>query len=674
MAASARHLADYVLHVVPANGGGVDRYVRDICAHRRKDCILHVVPGQGVFEAVSEHRFIPIDDAQWLNANVYRGLGRASLLHAHSTLAPVRERVAALRRALDLDYIVTLHDTDFAGGLSEIDGPERKARLDFVMNAAQRIVPSTFIAAVLSNASSAAVTRHVIENGVDAVPTSDTRVALVREIGQFDVAVVGALGPHKGLNFMHEVAAELAPDVRLVVIGYADGQISPGWLNAGTIWVHGAFEPADLAAIIHGYGVRMAFFPNRQPESYSYALSDVWRAGLPALGPAAGAIGDRIEHTGAGWTYAADSSAALVATLLRDSLQVTGTRAAFVDAASTALPSTNDMVERLNQHYEKIMRTRMKLGSETEALPSMNALEIVAATHLNGRFFRGELTKLSGDLAFSKRQAANADQALQAVTHDHEERGTWIAELEASLIDCKAEIARVETARVVEHQEAEAARLLDRGLMEEAREHDRVLMAEAREHDCVLMAEARAHERVLMEEAREQDRVLMAEAREQDRDLSEAARQVDREQAEAVRLSSLADQAALAEAALLKALAEQAALAEAALLNALAEQAALAEAALLKALAEQAALAEAVRVSSLAEQAALAEAARVTAHNAHVVYAEKLQKDVNDTLAIAHRQQRTLAVYERALSMIPPLVRRRMLARAERLLLVTATQ
>ena len=277
-----------------------------------------------------------------------------------------------------------------SGAFGVVDDRERQARLNFVGAAVQRIVPSVFIATVLSNSLSAAVTREVIENGVNAVPKSNQlTVVAVPKVGKFDVAVVGALGPHKGLNFLLEVVAALSPELRVVVIGYADGQVTPGWLRGARLWVHGAFEPDDLAAIIRSYGVRIAFFPNRQPESYSYALSDVWRAGLPALGPAAGAIGDRLSKTGAGWIYGADSSAPSVATTLRRCLRETATRAADVAAAATALPSTGDMVQRLNQQYEKIMMTRLKFGSEPEVTPRMKTLETLAATQLNARFFRG---------------------------------------------------------------------------------------------------------------------------------------------------------------------------------------------------------------------------------------------------------------------------------------------
>ena len=567
----------YVLHVVPANGGGVDRYVRDICAHRPRDCILHVVQEQCVFEVVAAHRFIPIDRECMTDSSVVDAIGRPSLLHAHSTLAPVRKQVALLSNMLGVEYVLTLHDIDFAGAFGMVDDDERKLRLDFVRMAAQRFVPSAYISALLSTALGAQTTRQLIENGVDAAPAGSGSPVAFNVAGKFQIAVVGALGPHKGLNFLRDVVTALPLELRLIVIGYADGQITPGWLQAERLWVHGAFEPDDLAAIVHGYGVRMAFFPNRQPESYSYALSDVWRAGLPALGPAAGAIGDRIRQTGAGWTYASDSLATVVATTLRESLHATAPRSAQARAAAAALPSTRAMVDRLSQQYEKIMRTRLNCGYANEVSPRMNTLDAVAATQLNGRFFRGELTKLSGDLVFAQTQAANANRALQAVTLDHKGRGVWIAELEASISECRGEIARIEAARLVEHEEAEAARANDRELSEAARRVDR-----------------------------EQGEA----ARRVDREQSEAARRVDREQAEAVRMESLA------------------------------------------------------------EQARQAEAARVTAHNAHVADVAKLQKDVNDTLAIAHRQERIIAIYERALSMIPPFVRRRMLARAERLLSV----
>jgi glycosyltransferase involved in cell wall biosynthesis len=548
----------WVLHVVAANGGGVDRYVRDICAHRSHDCILHTVPEQCVFEAVTAHRFIPIDYERLATLSAISAFGHPLLLHAHSSLAPVRDYVVLMSKLLAIDYVLTLHDIDFAGAFGTVDDDERQARLEFVRKAKQRIVPSAFISRMLSAALEHEITRELIENGVDRVDVGIESAQLVDTTEQFQIAVVGALGIHKGLNFLREVVAALPQEVRVIVIGYADGQITPGWLQQDRIWVHGAFEPRDLGGLVRGYGARIAFFPNRQLESYSYALSDTWCAGVPALGPTEGAIGERILRSGAGWTYDAKSGADVVAARLLGCVTESDSLATYVEETVSALPSTSDMVRRLNEQYEKVMRTDQTPRSEAGAYAKMKALEAVAATHLDGHFFRSELAKLSGDLVFSQAQVANTERALQSLTQEYGARGVWIASLENALAECRAEITRVEAARLVEHEQAEAARV--------------------------------------------NDRMLSEAARQQDRDLANAARQAE-----------------------------------------------------------------------LAEQSAQTESARVAAHAAHELYAAKLQQDILDTLDIAHQQQHTIAVYERALSMIPPLLRRQMLARAERLAAVKAT-
>ena len=521
-AATSATASRYVLHVVPANGGGVDRYVRDICAHRSRDCILHVVQQQCVFEAVAAQRLIAIDQETLADSSVLAAFGRPALLHAHSALLPVRDQVARLSKALSVNYILTLHDIEFAGASDVVDDDERHARLNFVRRATQRIVPSAFISALLSSAVSAETTRQLIENGIDIPPISGEPAVAFDAPGQFQIAVVGALGQHKGLNFLLDVVAALPPEVRVVIIGYADGQITPGWLQKNRLWVHGVFEPNHLSGVIRRYGARIALFPNRQPESFSYALSDVWCAGLPALGPAAGALGERISQTGAGWVYQADSSAEAVAAMALDCLAgadlgnalATDLVATYVHNAAATLLSTRDMVEQINRQYETIMTTAHELNTELEMTPRLQALEAVAATHLNGNFFRTELQKLSGDIAFSQQQTASANVSLEALAREYAERGRWIETLEASLSEYRAEILRLEEARKRESAEA-------------------------------LENHAKAHE-------------------------------------------------------------------------------------------------------------------------AYTRYAEKLQQDVSETLAVAHRQERTIAIYEHVLSMIPPFVRRRLLARAER--------
>ena len=75
------------------------------------------------------------------------------------------------------------------------------------------------------------------------------------------------------------------------------------------------------------------------------------------------------------------------------------------------------------------------------------------------------------------------------------------------------------------------------------------------------------------------------------------------------------------------------------------------------------------REQALAERMrehALAEAAQISAHAAYEQYAAKLQKDVDDTLAIAHRYEQKIAHYEHALSALPTMLQRWILKRGQR--------
>jgi glycosyltransferase involved in cell wall biosynthesis len=435
--------APYVLHVVPANGGGVDRCVRDICAQRTGDCILHVVEGQVVLELVASGRFVPVDSSQLGSAEFADSFGRSVLLHAHSTLAPVRGLVTRLCGLLDVGYVLTLHDVDFAAASADTAEAERDARHQFVRAAAARTAPSQYIVGVLAGSLGAGVSCAVVANGVDRPPEVVSADFSLPDAQPFAIAVVGALGPHKGLDFLLDVVAALPESTRVVILGYVDGQLLPGWLRAGRVWVHGAFEPAQLPAIVRRYGCQLALFPNRQPESYCYALSDVWCAGLPALGPAAGAIGERIADTGAGWTFSADAGASEVAAMIPDCLRVAGPLLPTVRLAVDQLLSCHEMVTGLNQHYQT--------ASQGVAIPpDLLALQALAATQLNGKFFRAELHRLGGDLEFARDQATRTRAALESLAREYEGRGAWIATLQAHFDDAKAEIGRLEAARVAE--------------------------------------------------------------------------------------------------------------------------------------------------------------------------------------------------------------------------------
>lgn len=407
-----------VLHLVPPNGGGVDRFVRDLCAHRPADWLLHVSDEQCVVECPDAGLLIPVAFTE-LSGLIARGaLGRAAALHAHSTVPAMRQVTSLLTAGMELPYVITLHDVEFAGAAGSPDPIERAQRCDFIRAAAACTVPSQFMRGVALEVLGASFACTVVENGIERLTPAATAPGPER----FPIAVIGAMGKHKGLDHLIEVGAHLPAGLRIVLLGYADGQLGPGWLVDGKIWVHGAFEPTQLPNLVAEYAAAVAFFPKGQPESYCYALSDAWLAALPVVGPDSGAIGERVRAHGGGSLYDPDASAEDVARLIARQLDQSESVRANVEGAAQSLTSIASMVESMNNIYSPI--------AAPASPPDLDALKRSASKHLDSRFFRQELLRLQGDLAAAGEQRDSALRELHSLAENFRKRGDWIDHLQ----------------------------------------------------------------------------------------------------------------------------------------------------------------------------------------------------------------------------------------------------
>jgi glycosyltransferase involved in cell wall biosynthesis len=409
-----------VLHLVPPNGGGVDRFVRDLCAHRPADWLVHVSQEQCVVEGPDSDLMAPIALADLPGLAGRGALGRAGVLHAHSTRPAVRGATTLLASAMQTPYVVTLHDVEVAGPPDAPDPLERAQRLEFIRGAARCTVPSRYMAGVAVDILGPSFHCTVVENGVDRRP-----VAVVGQgTRRFAVAVIGAMGKHKGLDHLIEVATLLPADMGVVLLGYADGALGPGWLGDGKVWVHGAFEPTQLPQLVADYGSVVAFFPKGQPESFCYALSDAWLAGLPVVGPDSGAIGERVRAHGGGTLYDPQAPAADVAVLIGRQVEQSAVARSRIGRAVQSLSSVATMVEAMNRVYAEV--------SVPAAEPDLEALKKSTAAHLDSKFFRQELLRLQGDLGAAIEQRDNALRELQALAGNFGKRGEWIDHLQKS--------------------------------------------------------------------------------------------------------------------------------------------------------------------------------------------------------------------------------------------------
>jgi glycosyltransferase involved in cell wall biosynthesis len=403
-----------VVHITAAEGGGADRYIRDLAATTAaRHWIWHA--GADIVEDVAGGDFYPAGDPgvmqRWCAET---GIG---LAHLHGVGDHCRRCLAVLQagRADDaLPYLITLHDVAFvwpdafsAGPLAAID-PQWLTNLRPLFEHASAVVtPSAYIADLLSTHYRAGSVR--IEPGLrtpdiatdagSAAPTFVPPAGYPLRPGAKVIAVIGALGPHKGSLLLEPIAAGLAAEAALlVVIGYTDTQLERGMDASGQYYVHGPYEDVDLPALLKGYGVDAALFPNRLPESFSYTLSEVWAAGLPVIVPDAGALGERVACLGGGWRLAAgfdaDAACGLINQLATPAgaVQWAQVKSAIDPDDPARVPRLSAMAESFNALYESFAQRAEHQGDRT-------ALTALVAANLNGFAFRRELAYLANETA-----------------------------------------------------------------------------------------------------------------------------------------------------------------------------------------------------------------------------------------------------------------------------------
>lgn len=433
-----------VLHVVPANGGGVDRFVRDLCRVRPSDAIVHVSDTQHVLEWPGSGRFVPLETATLSDLALAGAWGRPLAVHAHSTAAPVRQFCQTLCVVTGAPCVLTLHDIGFAEqGLAAF---EREQRLRFARSAAARTAPSSYIAALAQQVLGGA-TCQIVENGVDPWPEPPSEVTCPgTPEGAFGIAVIGAIGEHKGLDTLLEFAGYLPPGLRVVIIGYTAQQLLPGWVLPGRVWMHGVFEPRDLPALVQRYGVQWAFFPPGVPESYSYALSDAWQAGLPVVVPDHGALAERVRRHGGGRCYPVEMAVPALAAQVSQWVAEAGVHAP--PAGSGALQPVHRVVASMSAIYAEAAGGQTAQGVDSGTLGGM------AQTQLDTRFFRKELLNLQERLrAMDLHQqdrivhVQQLESALSSATQDATAVRQYMSQLHQTLEEVQARLQAVEAER-----------------------------------------------------------------------------------------------------------------------------------------------------------------------------------------------------------------------------------
>ena len=115
------------------------------------------------------------------------------------------------------------------------------------------------------------------------------------------VVVVGAIGIEKGFEVLlacvRDAKARQIP-LEFVVVGFtADDE---RLLQAGPAFITGEYAESDAVSLIQGQRGHLALIPSVWPETWCFALTRTWEAGLAAVVFDLGAQAERVRATGRG--------------------------------------------------------------------------------------------------------------------------------------------------------------------------------------------------------------------------------------------------------------------------------------------------------------------------------------------------------------------------------------
>jgi GT2 family glycosyltransferase/glycosyltransferase involved in cell wall biosynthesis len=135
-------------------------------------------------------------------------------------------------------------------------------------------------------------------------PAHAARLAGGAGLDILTVAVVGAIGMEKGYDVLLACARDAADrglKLRFGVAGFTRDDTP--LLATGRVFVTGPFKPGEARATIASLGARLAFLPSVWPETWCFALTDAWDAGLDAAVFDIGTPAERVRRTGRGWVW-----------------------------------------------------------------------------------------------------------------------------------------------------------------------------------------------------------------------------------------------------------------------------------------------------------------------------------------------------------------------------------
>lgn len=327
-----------VLHIVNNTGGGTLRYVESLANYsdsKVRHFILYMSSQQPVLFDVYRERYHLLNlrshkQGQWQTAPVLallaQQVGQIGV-HLHSMFGDGLAFAEQLPKTIPL--LATLHDhyflSDNAFANNTITAnPRHIERIQRLLKRAEKvIVPSKYLyrqAQPYFSKDKLCLIHHGVAQPAKTLrEPSESLATELLSAADWDkqrptVAIVGAIGVHKGLGFMKKTLKQLDNDgVQVVHLGYTSITQTP--FAQSKYIQHGAYHHDEIPLLLQHYGADIVIFFPGIPESFCYALSDIYGT-LPVLAPKVGAFIERVPDEQLGDLYDADISPKQLKTMI----------------------------------------------------------------------------------------------------------------------------------------------------------------------------------------------------------------------------------------------------------------------------------------------------------------------------------------------------------------------
>lgn len=193
-------------------------------------------------------------------------------------------------------------DACIAKAGSELSDPVAPA--DLIARSSAHLRAARRITAPSADAASR-MRRHFPGLSITAEPWEDDSALLPPDPPGPDprlIAVVGGIGPAKGYDVLLDCARDAAArnlPLTFVLIGASEDDAP--LIETGRVRITGPYKEGEATALLRRSGATLGFLPSIWPETWCFALTELWRGGLCAIGFDLGAQAARIKATGRGF-------------------------------------------------------------------------------------------------------------------------------------------------------------------------------------------------------------------------------------------------------------------------------------------------------------------------------------------------------------------------------------